>query len=181
MPEQQPGANPPQPVAVRVAIGTMEAVPVEALVLTLVVAEQVPIVHHRRADVEAAGGTMPPAHANKPHQKDATTSRLQAAEADFIGTLVLVHAAPQPPHPAVLQLPEEVLRLQAAHARQAITGCLTMAAGACPTAQAAEARPRLHQARHRHLLQRPSHHLHLPQVQLRPNPLRHHQARNICR
>lgn len=83
-------------------------------------------------DVAAAGLIPDPAHANRPHRKDAIMYQPQAAAADFTGTLVHVLAAQQE-RPQRLAAAEEH---PAAHVHRDITGCLTAEAGACLIAQA---------------------------------------------
>ena len=140
LPAPEAGANPLLMAVVLTLIGIMEAARVEALILlpAPVAVEQV-LVILLLVDVDQAGLILPHALAKHLHHKDVITYQRRVAEADLHGTLRLVLAVhraqvhpPQPERP--LRLAEEQV---AAPVHPDITGCLTLAGGACLMAQLA--------------------------------------------
>lgn len=91
-------------------------------------------------DAEAVGLILALALVNKLHRKDVTMCQRQAAEADFIGTLLLALAvqAVQRHRQAGLRQLQLHPDQPAAHVRQDIIGCLTAADGVCLTEQATD-------------------------------------------
>jgi len=139
------------------------------------------LVIRQLADAAAVGLTKHHALVNKLRHKDATTCQRLAAEADFIGTLLPVLAAPAVQHQqaAEAQLQPHQVHPAAVHVRLDIIGCLTAADGVCLTAQAVQHQQQLQQPIRIRLLLQLQPNLLLRQLRLpQPNqvPLLHQQV-----